>query len=313
MDAQKQNVNTRRFKYSRKNGRASSNKQFFSPNSESLSTELSTDSIHHFVTKSNKTTPHKQSSTPYKQSDHYAGPTFHHSPAASNLPIPTFISKLTNTPQSQSNMDSEKVQTCNQLPVPEILSSNSSHTLSNPLYSHITSQTHPTISQNKQTILDSFHDHPTNLDRESSQLSLDMMFQMDTKEKKHVLQKQKTVSSNFDSDFNNAFCSEIHSPSKEGVNRKEVEHNVSSSTFFPDLANKPQKSRDKQNFSKKKKNKHTYDSYIDNYTSEKKDLKNKLLNLLLPPSSKPNNPSTHFLKPKDKFYPKYVKKGYTDQ
>ncbi|CCJ30256.1 unnamed protein product [Pneumocystis jirovecii] len=281
MRTQSQSFNTRKALKNESNERLTPSKKKDNANSRSLGVELPAGSVPHFDAKNDKMTPRKLSSTSCKQLDHYAGPTFHHSPAASNLPIPTFLSKVNDTPQHLSISHSEQPKLYNKQPAPRALSSSPMHKLFESPDSPIMSEIHSDILQHKKVAQNtSFYGDFTHLAHESHFSSPELVSQADIKEKKqrHIPLKHETT-----------ILSEI-----EVDKKKKTKQSVTLLTHSSDLVDTQQKLRnnDQKYFSKKKKNWSKYDLYIDDNISEKEDLKNKLLSLLLPSSSISNKSST---------------------
>ncbi|KAG5519287.1 hypothetical protein PMAC_001912 [Pneumocystis sp. 'macacae'] len=285
MGAQKQSLNIRKVPKQERNEHLASNKKKNNINVQSLGVELFTDPIPHFNAKNDKVTPRKSSSESHKQLDHYAGPTFHHSPAASNLPIPTFLSKLVNdTPKQHSSPHSEQSQLYRKQSPSRTLSSDLMHKLFEHPHSPIISQSHSGILEHEKVVKNaSFYDDFSPLTRGTHFSSLKLMSQTDTKGKKQKQVPLKRETATF----------------SEVDKKEKTKQGVVSSTHSSDLIDTHQKSRNngQKSFSKKKRNWSKYNSYTYDHISEKEDLKNKLLSLLLP-SSSISDKSTNFSKSK---------------
>ncbi|EMR10597.1 hypothetical protein PNEG_01301 [Pneumocystis murina B123] len=258
----------------------STNWQFFNANVQSPETELINDSM-----------SHKLSITPHKESSHYAGPTFHHSPAASNLPIPSFFSKITyNTPHLQPlhfHQSSQDIQTS----APRGLCSSTQDTFfdtNSPSLSQIHS-----FKPLEQTSEKSLYGPSIPLSHEVHSSSPKMLFQADMNERKQkqALRKQETSDS---SDFNDTFYSKTYSSIKKVGKKKEIKENTLLSLYsdFHNMQRNQKDSYQKTTFYKKNKTQLRNNMYVDNYNSNIEDMKEKLLSLLLP-SPKSNKSSAN--------------------
>ncbi|KTW25610.1 hypothetical protein T552_03470 [Pneumocystis carinii B80] len=265
MNTQKQNLINRVTPENKYKKSYSTNWQFFNTNDQSPETELINESM-----------SHRMSITPHKELSHYAGPTFHHSPAASNLPIPSFFSKITyNTPHLQPlhfQQSSQHIQT----------------SISSPS----TSQIHSS-KQLEETSEISLYEPSISLSHEVHSSSPKKLFKVDMNEKKErqALRKQET---NASLEFNDTFYSKTYSSIKKIGKKKEVKENTLLSVYS-DFHNTQRNQKDnhhqKTTFYKKNKMQLRKNMYIDNYNTNAEDMKQKLLSLLLP--SKPNKSSAN--------------------
>ncbi|QSL65356.1 hypothetical protein MERGE_002666 [Pneumocystis wakefieldiae] len=261
-----------------------SNWQFFSPNHQSPKTELINDSM-----------SHRLSITPHKESSHYAGPTFHHSPAPSNLPIPSFLSKIKyNTPHLQPLHFHQSSQDT-QVSVPRDLYSCTQDTFFNtgsPSPSRIHSFKPLQRSSKKSSYRPSIP-----LSHKVYVSSPKMLFQADINERKQkqALRKQET---NVSLDFNDAFYSKTYSSIKK-LEKGKVNENTLLSVYsdFHNIQRNQKDNYQETTFYKKNKMKHRNNIHNDNYNSNTDDMKEKLLGLLLP-SPKSNKSSANTLREK---------------
>ncbi|KAG5436882.1 hypothetical protein PCANB_001635 [Pneumocystis canis] len=304
MNAKKHNLNNCVVLKSGNNRNLTPNKHIFNKNSQSPNVESIVEMKSHSSGKKNKTS-RKQFSTPHKQSDHYAGPTFHHSPAASNLPIPTFLSKSApDIIQSQCDLYSEQSELHSQPSTSHVFPITSLHQPFNSPHSSSTSQTYLPTSPHEQVISDiSYHSSPVDSSHEVHSL-LELISQEDKnrRKQKHTLLKYET---SVPSGFNNILYLKTYLFSTERVDRKKgSENGTFQSIHLSNSANVSQKPKDNQQnffFSKKNRTQRLRNIDNDDYNNIKGEMKNKLLSLLLPSSPKSNKPiSTNFPKLKKK-------------
>ncbi|KAG5438854.1 hypothetical protein PCK2_000921 [Pneumocystis canis] len=256
-------------------------------NVRSPNVELTVGMKSHSSEKKHKPSSRKHFSTPYKQSDHYAGPTFHHSPAASNLPIPTFLPKPTHDIiQSQPDIHFEQSGIHSPPSILQVSPTTSLHQFLNSPHSSFTSQTYLSTSPHEQAIsdppccnpsVDSSHAIPVSL--------LELIFQED----KNKNQQNHTL-------LNHELVVSLD-------RKKKSEQSTFQSTHHSDLQDIPQKlqdNRQKSSCSKKNRARPSRNADKEDYKM-REEMKHKLLSLLLPSSPKSSKPiTTNFPKSKKK-------------